>query len=258
MTYFALRQDGREAQTSDYHIMMEKLLIFDFDGVLVDSELIKNRIEAQALSSHGYLISLEECIKKFIGQTPKNICEAIFAETAIEIACSYTEALQPIILQHFEMGLKSLITPLLELIDAMKINRCIVSHSPKNRLLKALEITDQMQFFDQNSIFTTQDTSQEDMFLFAAKQMRFAPENCIVIEDSFLGIEAALSIGMPVIGFLGASHSNFNWYHEKMYSYDVPIARSCHELLQILKGMLMSKIVRFNERCTNEVLQKIQ
>ena len=65
--------------------------------------------------------------------------------------------------------------------------------------------------------------------------MGFNPEDCIVIEDSSTGIEAAIAACMNVVGFLGGSHTNYGWYQEKIYAYGIPIAKNCDELLQQLK-----------------------
>ena len=68
-------------------------------------------------------------------------------------------------------------------------------------------------------------------------------EDCIVIEDSAAGIEAAISADMRVIGFLGGGHARHDWYQEKIQAYDVPIARNCNELLQVLKNLLSTQVL---------------
>ena len=91
-------------------------------------------------------------------------------------------------------------------------------------------------------MFTSQQVSKgkpaPDLFLFAASQMGFSPGDCIVIEDSAAGIEAAIAAGMHVVGFLGGSHAQYNWYQEKINKYNVPIAKNSNELLLILRNLL--------------------
>lgn len=221
---------------------MNKLVIFDCDGVLVDSEMIANRIDAEALTSFGYQITTEESIRRFTGLNAKAVHQIILNESGKDIPLDYLDSQQPIVLKAFETELLPLITPVLEFIKEMKISRCVASSSPRNRVIRCLELTEQFLFFNDRSVFTSQQVAKgkpaPDLFLFAASQMGCSPENCIVIEDSFVGIEAAISAGMEVICFLGGSHANFDWYRERIADYHVPIAKNCNELLSVLKHLL--------------------
>lgn len=222
--------------------MMNKLVIFDCDGVLVDSEIIANRIDAEALTSIGYEITTEESIRRFTGLNAKTVRQMILNESGKEIPLEYLSSKQSILLKAFEMELLPLMKPILELIEEKKINRCVASSSPRDRVIRSLELTDQFMFFNEQSIFTSQQVSRgkpaPDLFLFAASQMKFSPRNCIVIEDSSAGIEAAIAAGMKVICYLGGSHAHFDWYQEKIEKYNVPIAKNCDDLLAILKSLL--------------------
>lgn len=221
---------------------MSQLVIFDCDGVLVDSEIIANRIIAEALTSIGYKITTEECIKKFTGLNSQNVCQIILNESGMDIPLEYLSSQQQILLKAFELELIPLINPILELIEEMKINRCVASSSQKNRVIRCLELTDQFRFFNDQSIFTSQQVLKgkpaPDLFLFTANQMECSPKNCIVIEDSAAGIEAALAADMKVICFLGGGHARFDWYQERIEKYCVPIAKNCNALLSILKNLL--------------------
>jgi beta-phosphoglucomutase-like phosphatase (HAD superfamily) len=121
----------------------------------------------------------------------------------------------------------------------MNVQRCVASSSSGHRVIQSLKLTDQLRFFSEESIFTSQQVSKgkpaPDLFLFAASQMGFAPKNCIVIEDSPAGIEAAKAAGMTVICFLGGSHTHYEWYREKMSIFNIPIARNGPELLSHLQ-----------------------
>lgn len=213
-------------------------MIFDCDGVLVDSEIISNRIDAEALTSVGYPITTEESIRRFTGLNAKTVRQIILNDSGIDIPLDYLNLQQPVVLKAFETELVSLIEPVLEVMDKKMISRCIASSSQRNRVIRCLELTGQLKYFNDQSIFTSQQVSNgkpaPDLFLFAANQMGFYPEDCVVIEDSPAGIEAAISAGMRVIGFLGGGHAHYNWYQEKIHSYHVPIARNCKELLKVL------------------------
>lgn len=217
---------------------MKKLMIFDCDGVLVDSEIISNRIDAEALTSFGYPITAEESVRKFTGLNAKTVRQIILNESGIDVPLDYLNSHQLIVLKAFETELLSLIKPVLEIIDEKKISRCVASSSQRNRVIRCLELTEQFMYFNDRSIFTSQQVANgkpaPDLFLFAANQMGFKPEDCIVIEDSAAGIEAAIAAGMHVIGFLGGGHAHSDWYQEKIQSYNVPIARNCNELLKVL------------------------
>src|ERR1700687_1221857 len=98
---------------------MNKLVIFDCDGVLVDSEIISNRIDAEALTSFGYPITAEESIRRFTGLNAKAVRQIILNESGIDIPLDYLTSQQPIVLKAFEKELNSLIKPVLESINEM-------------------------------------------------------------------------------------------------------------------------------------------
>jgi HAD superfamily hydrolase (TIGR01509 family) len=240
---------------------MKKLVIFDCDGVLVDSEIIANRIDAEALTAIGYTITTEESIRRFTGLNAKTVSQIILNESGLNIPLEYLSSQQPILLEAFEMELLSLMKPILEFTKEMKTNRCVASSSPRNRVIRCLELTEQLMFFNDQSIFTSQQVLKgkpaPDLFLFAASQMECLPEDCIVVEDSAAGIEAAIAAGMKVIGFLGGSHARFDWYQERIEKYNVPIAKNCDELLSILKSLLICSYQEEKQNTLYEVQEKI-
>ncbi len=202
--------------------MMNKSVIFDCDGVLVDSDIISNRIDAEALTSFGYPITVEESIRRFTGLNTKAVRQIILNESTMDIPLDDLNSQQPTVLKAFETERISLIKRVLEILDKKKISRRVASSSQRNRVVRCLELTEQFIYFNDQSIFTSQQVSNgkpaPDLFLFAANQMGFHPEDCIVIEDSSAGIEAAISAGMRVIGFLGGGHAHHHWYQEKIYT----------------------------------------
>ncbi len=225
---------------------MSKLLIFDCDGVLVDSEVIANRIDAEALTSLGYALTTEDSIRRFTGMNAETVRQLIKHESGIDLPPDYLAAKQPILFRAFETELSSLIKPVLEAINEMKISLCVASSSPRTRVMRCLEMTEQLAYFTDRSIFTSEQVSKgkpaPDLFLFAADQMGFKPADCIVIEDSSAGIEAAIAAGMQVVGFLGGSHARYDWYRQKINIHAVPVANHGSELLHILKDVLCFSI----------------
>lgn len=216
--------------------MTEKMIIFDCDGVLVDSEIIANRIDAEMLSELGYAISTEDSIKRFTGMNAATVRDIILQESGINLPEDLSDLTQKCILNAFENELKPLMYEVLE--HCFFMIKCVASSSPRARVLKSLELTKQDHFFTQESIFTSSQVKRgkpfPDLFLFAAQQMGVAPQNCLVVEDSMAGIKAAQSAGMDVVGFLGGSHAGFEWYRHNIQSLGVPIALNAADLIDQL------------------------
>lgn len=219
---------------------MNKLFIFDCDGVLVDSESIGSDIYAQAVTNHGYPLTAEECIRRFTGMSDATAHEIIFNESGIKLPDNLSELAQQEILKVFETQLQPLNFEVLQNIATHNFARCVASGSPRNRVIYSLELTRQMQFFTQECIFTSQQVQKgkpaPDLFLLAADQMGYDPVDCIVIEDSAAGIEAALAANMNVIGFLGGSHAQADWYQNKIRTFNIPFAYTSIELLELCIG----------------------
>ena len=225
---------------------MEKLVIFDCDGVLVDSEIIASRIEAEGLTACGYPITTQECIRRFTGLNAKSSLKIIFDEAKIELPSDFATSIQNRILAAFENELLPLMEKVLHLLEEKNVTRCVASSSPKSRVLYSLERTQQRRFFSLGSIFSAEEVLHgkpaPDLFLFTADQMGFLPENCIVIEDSLAGIQAALSANMQTVGFLGASHAKYEWYQQRFSGYDIPFAYDVNELLEVLQNFLEVRV----------------
>ena len=218
------------------------LVIFDCDGVLVDSEVILNRIDAKTMTDYGYPITTEECIKRFTGMNYKTVIDTIFEETGLKMPYDIFKATHTQIEDVYKKELKPLVFSALDCLKQMGIRRSVASSSPRDRVIKCLEISDQLQYFEDPAIFTSQQVTKgkpaPDLFLFAAKMMGFDPKNCIVVEDSPAGIEAAKAAHMKPIGFLGGAHTVPDWYQNRIKTYNVPIAKTSEELISLLKKEL--------------------
>lgn len=224
--------------------MSENLVIFDCDGVLVDSEFISNRVFSEAISAYGYPISTEESIRRFAGTNEHDCRQVIMKESGIDIPADYWALQHPNLMKAYETELTPLLQPVLEHLDLLKIPRCVASNSSRNYVVRSLEITKQIAYFTDRSIFTSQQVKKAkpapDLFLFAASEMGVRPENCIVVEDSSTGAEAAIAAGMQVLMFLGGSHARFNWYRDKVAKHDKPMPSTCHELLSAIRQAILT------------------
>ena len=219
--------------------MKKKLIIFDCDGVLVDSEYIINCIFSEALTSYGYQISTEESIKRFTGINEHDARQIILNESTADIPSNYWELQQPKLDKAYETKLNSLMQPVLEVLDLLQFPRCVASNSSRDHVKNCLKLSQQCNYFTEQTIFTSQQVKKPkpapDLFLFAAHTMGFQPEDCIVVEDSSTGTQAALAAGMDVLIFLGGSHTRYDWYKNHFVKYNKPIVSSCQELLEKLK-----------------------
>lgn len=219
--------------------MADKLVIFDCDGVLVDSEYLASVVFVEAVAQYGYTISLEECIRKFTGVNEQACRQMMMEESGIDIPEDYWEKAEHSLARAYETSLVSLMEPVLSMLEKHQIPRCVASNSSRQHVLRCLEFTNQKHYFSENTIFNSKQVARPkpapDLFLFAAHQMGVSPENCIVVEDSVIGAEAASKAGMEVFLFLGGTHAGFKSYQDKISACNKPMFSSCAELELALK-----------------------
>ena len=188
-----------------------ELIIFDCDGVLVDSEIIAARVEAELLTQAGYEISPEELAELYAGLTFKDTLLKIEEQAAIPFKASLIDQADEIIDRRLKNEARAL-EGAHEAVAAVTSKRCICSNSRPERLEISLEKTRLLPFFA-GRVFSACGTPAmkpkpaPDVFLYAAKTLAGDPANTFVIEDSVHGVSGAKAAGMRVIGFTGASHS---------------------------------------------------
>lgn len=216
----------------------KKLIIFDCDGVLIDSELIANQSDAEFLTKIGYPITTEENIKTFIGQSYSTVRDQVLKAINIDIFQLTKENTQrkSSLFKRFEKELKPLTQDFIEAIhDQFKI--CIASSSPKQQILKCLEITKLHHYFHPDQIYTAEMVDKgkpaPDLFQYAMQEMGYLPQDTVIIEDSPAGIQAAQSAGVDVIGFLGGSHAQYEWYEERIRIYNIPLIYNQNQLIDL-------------------------
>ncbi len=182
------------------------LLIFDCDGVLVDSEVLAARAYADVLAEIGVVVP-PGLWSKCIGLKQAEIFGLIEAETDRPIGPQTREKLWPRTLQLFEAELKP--TPgLVEFLESSTTRRCVASSSSPERIRSSLELTGLARYFE--NVFSTQYVPRgkpaPDIFLYASAKMGAAPEAVVVIEDSAPGVQGARAAGARAIGYLGGAH----------------------------------------------------
>jgi len=183
------------------------LLIFDCDGVLVDSESLSCRIDAEFLTQIGIPYTAEEIARQFLGVSLKTMIARIEAERGCRLPDDFGERLNSILFARFETDLKP-IEGVRDAILSLPYPRCVASSSVPERIALSLRITGLSDLFD--DIFSSTQVPRgkpaPDLFLHGASNMKARPEDCLVIEDSVAGVQAALAAGMHVIGFTGGGH----------------------------------------------------
>lgn len=187
------------------------LVIFDCDGVLVDSEIIAARVEAELLTQAGFEISAEEIAETYAGLTFKDIMLKIEEKAAIPFQASLIDQAEELVDRKLKNDVRA-IEGVHEAVAAVSAPRCICSNSRSERIEIMLERTRILPLF-KGRIFSALETPSKkpkpspDVFLHAANTYGASPANTFVIEDSVHGIAGAVSAGMRVIGFTGGSHS---------------------------------------------------
>ena len=184
------------------------LIIFDCDGVLVDSEVISCRVHADVLTRHGYPISVEQVFDRFLGRSSRQAHLEVEAELGRSLPDDYHSQLQDDLFQSFATTLDA-IPHIDQALAAITQPVCVASSGSHARMRVSLGRAGLYDKFAPN-IFSASQVQHgkpaPDLFLFAAAQMATSPERCLVIEDSLAGIAGARAAGMTVFGFHGGSH----------------------------------------------------
>ena len=188
------------------------LVIFDCDGVLVDSEIVAARVEAEMLREAGYDITADEIAERYSSLTFKDIMIHIEKEAQMLLQASMIKQAEAKVDERLRAEVKA-IPGVAEAAASLSVKKCVCSNSSEERIAIMLQRTNLARFFE-GVIFSSLATPTKrpkpapDVFLYAAEQMGAEPAGTIVIEDSVHGIMGARTAGMRVIGFTGASHSH--------------------------------------------------
>ena len=187
---------------------MPALVIFDCDGVLIDSEVIFGRVLGECLIAGGFEISIPEAMMLGIGKNRLTLTAEVEARFGLPLPESFFETMRARVDIAFERELRA-IPGIEELLAALAAPRCVASNSHLERVRHALSLTRLLPLFEPHVFSASQVAHGKpapDLFLFAARQFDARPEECFVVEDSTTGVEAAIAAGMPVVGFCGGSH----------------------------------------------------
>jgi HAD superfamily hydrolase (TIGR01509 family) len=194
------------------------LIIYDFDGVIAESEVLANTVLAEIVTELGVPTTLEDSYRLYMGKR--------FADVIAAVEAAVGRALPPHFPSHYQAQTLARFRKQLRFVDGARsyitrfahVPACIASSSSPDRLAVCLEVLNlQAEFGDR--VFSASSVARgkphPDIFLHAARQMAAAPRDCIVLEDSASGVTAGVAAGMTVIGLLAAAHIRAD-HHEKL------------------------------------------
>ena len=187
--------------------MRYDLVIFDNDGVLVDSEPISNRLLAAYLTELGHPTTYEDSIRDYMGSAMHRVHDLVLERTGQRLPDDFDDVFHARVFAAFERELKPVagVVDVLEKLTADEVPYCVASSGSHERIRVGHRTTGLDRWFDDARIFSSQDVGRgkpaPDLFLYAAERLGVTPEKCVVVEDSPLGVQAAVAAGMGVYGF---------------------------------------------------------
>jgi HAD superfamily hydrolase (TIGR01509 family) len=184
------------------------LVIFDCDGVLIDSEGLACRVDAECLAEIGIEMPVEVIAERYVGISMPDMLADITARLGRALPIDLAETMRQRVRVAFEAELAA-IEGVADVLATLAMPVCVASGSEPARLAHSLGLVGLWQRFAPNVFSATQvrrGKPAPDLFLFAAERMSVVPAACVVIEDSPFGVQAAVAAGMRPLGFVGASH----------------------------------------------------
>ncbi|MFJ5227729.1 HAD family hydrolase [Streptomyces sp. NPDC088400] len=187
--------------------MRYELILFDNDGVLVDSEPLSNTILAGYLTELGHPTSYEDSLRDYMGSAMHRIHDLVEERTGKLLPADFDDIFHSRVFGAFERELEPVdgVAEVLEKLAADGVPYCVASSGSHQRIRVGHRKTGLDRWFEDSVIFSAEDVGRgkpaPDLFLHAAARMGVAPERCAVVEDSPLGVAAARAAGMDVYAY---------------------------------------------------------
>lgn len=183
-------------------------VIFDCDGVLVDSEIISCAANAEALTGIGYKVSIDEVIERFVGLSSKDMYDIIEADMGCALPSDFGAQVKERVLDKYRSDLRA-VEGARDVLTWFHGRTCVASSSAPAKLALGLVETALFELLYPNifaTVLVENGKPHPDIFLYAARAMGSEPSDCLVVEDSVAGVTAARAAGMKAVGFVGGSH----------------------------------------------------
>lgn len=183
-----------------------RLVIFDCDGVLADSEPLANRVSAEMISEEGLIITPEECVRRFVGLNLEAMVPVIEGDLGRKLAPDWVERLTLRLIEAFGKEMKPIpgVIEAMRAITVMGLPWRVASNSSHEEMaakFSAMGITNMVAGRIHSYTDVAEGKPAPDLFLAAAAAEGVPPAECVVIEDSVTGARAAAAAGMPCLGF---------------------------------------------------------
>lgn len=195
-----------------------ELVIFDCDGVLVDSEPISISVLVGIIGAAGGKVSEEAAYLRFLGMSMASVGEILEREFGFAMTGEHLEEMRCELARRFASELKPM-PGIVDLLRRLGPRRCVASSSNLERIRLSLGVTGLLELLEPHlysASMVKRGKPAPDLFLHAARQMGVAPAACVVIEDSPAGVAAAKSAGMRVFAFAGGSHAGKAGLHRAL------------------------------------------
>ncbi|MDP2409391.1 MAG: HAD-IA family hydrolase [Pseudolabrys sp.] len=185
------------------------MVIFDCNGVLVDSEPLATAIVSQEFMRAGFALTPDIVARYFTGRRHADMFAEVEIATGRKLPADFPAIVASATLRRFRAELRAT-RHVAHALTWIRGPKCVASSSSLDRIRVSLESTDLIRYFEPN-LFSAGDVPRgkpaPDLFLHVAARMKVNPGDCVVVEDSPVGVAAGVAAGMSVIGFVGGSHA---------------------------------------------------
>lgn len=184
------------------------MVIFDCNGVLVDSEPLATEIVSQEFMRAGFRLTPDIVAHYFTGRRPADMFNDVEIAAGRKLPAGFAATVASATLRRFRSELQAT-KHVAQALSWLRGPKCVASSSSYDRIRVSLECTGLIRFFEPN-LFSASEVRNgkpaPDLFLHAAAKMKVQPRHCVVVEDSAVGVAAGVAAGMTAIGFTGGSH----------------------------------------------------